>query len=144
MKTRTIEDLKKDGFKEMMLDFTEESTRYLINDKGDIYDTFYGRFIMKQYNGGCRKYGKYLGINVWLENGRRTILYVHRLVGFTFLPKEEGKTEINHKDLNKCNNDVNNLEWCDRSGNLKHYYSSDNYKKKKAERERVKESWLNA
>lgn len=45
---------------------------------------------------------------------------VHRIVAETFLPNEEGFEQINHKDGNKKNNNVENLEWCDRSDNMKH------------------------
>ena len=37
---------------------------------------------------------------------------VHRLVGQTFLENLEGLPEINHKDEDKTNNCVENLEWC--------------------------------
>lgn len=42
---------------------------------------------------------------------------VHRLVGNAFIPNERGLPFINHKDENKHNNHVDNLEWCDRKYN---------------------------
>ena len=53
--------------------------------------------------------------------GGRTRL-VHRVVAIAFLPAEVGKDFVNHKDGDKQNNNVDNLEWCDRSGNMKHAY----------------------
>lgn len=38
---------------------------------------------------------------------------VHRLVAEAFIPNPNGYKEINHKDENKANNCVDNLEWCD-------------------------------
>ena len=49
-----------------------------------------------------------------------TTYYVHRLVASTFLPNEDGYTEVNHIDLNKENNCVDNLEWCTRIQNVRH------------------------
>lgn len=42
---------------------------------------------------------------------------VHRLVAETFLPNPDGLPCVNHKDENKANNYVNNLEWCSVSYN---------------------------
>lgn len=47
---------------------------------------------------------------------------IHRLVAEYFLPKIHGKTHINHKDFNKLNNSVSNLEWCTPKENVRHYY----------------------
>jgi len=46
--------------------------------------------------------------------------YVHRLVASAFLPNPhpEKYNTINHKDENKHNNEVGNLEWCDDTYNL--------------------------
>ena len=45
---------------------------------------------------------------------------IHRLVAYAFLPKEEGKDFVNHKDGNKHNNCVDNLEWCTNEYNHEH------------------------
>lgn len=56
-------------------------------------------------------------------NNKHYDRYIHRLVAKAFLTNENEYKEINHKDGNKTNNYVSNLEWCDRSYNNKHAYS---------------------
>ena len=65
----------------------------------------------------------YFGMNLY-SNGRGYPKRVHRLVAETFIPNPENKPEVNHKDGNKQNNSVDNLEWVTRSENMLHAYST--------------------
>lgn len=58
----------------------------------------------------------YLRVNLSKNKNRKSYL-VHRLVGEAFISNFDNLPEINHKDENKHNNCVENLEWCDRQYN---------------------------
>lgn len=47
-----------------------------------------------------------------LKNSHRKCFYVHRLVATAFIPNPDNNPCVNHKDENKKNNNINNLEWC--------------------------------
>ena len=54
------------------------------------------------------------------KDGKYNYLYIHRLVGKHFISNPQNKKFINHKDGNKKNNFVGNLEWCTKSENMIH------------------------
>lgn len=64
----------------------------------------------------------YLRVKITI-NGIGKNYSVHRLVIQTFLG-ENDKLEVNHKDGNKLNNNINNLEYCTRSENMLHAYKN--------------------
>lgn len=85
---------------------------YEISDNGTVRNKHTGRTI-KQFVG---KDG-YLRTQI----AGKTRL-VHRLVALAFIPDVDDKLFVNHKDGNKQNNNVSNLEWCTRSENMRHAY----------------------
>ena len=60
---------------------------------------------------------KHVTLNI---NGKAKRMKVHRLVAQTFLENPENKPYVNHKDGNRSNNNVNNLEWVTPSENTQH------------------------
>lgn len=57
------------------------------------------------------KYGyKYVKLT---KKGKQKYMLVHRIVAKVFINNPENLPQINHKDENRTNNNVNNLEWCD-------------------------------
>lgn len=52
------------------------------------------------------------------KNGKYKGFRVHRLVANAFIPNPDNLPQVNHKDENKANNCVDNLEWCDSKYNV--------------------------
>lgn len=75
-------------------------------------------YITPQQNGDG-----YLRVAFYRDGACRQKL-VHRVVAETFIPRIDGKEFVNHIDGNKQNNTVENLEWCTRSENMRHAYST--------------------
>ena len=48
------------------------------------------------------------------------MMMIHRLVALAFLENPDGLEFVNHKDENKANNHVDNLEWCSREYNAQY------------------------
>ena len=65
----------------------------------------------------CATRGGYLRVYVRV-NGKFTSLSVHRIIASCFLPNPDNLPEVNHKDNNRKNNTVSNLEWCTREYNI--------------------------
>ena len=57
------------------------------------------------------------------KNAKRKMKYVHILVAETFLENNEKLKTVNHKDGNKLNNNIDNLEWSSYSENNQHAYN---------------------
>ena len=82
-------------------------------DRYDSRNQFRKGRIMKQNNDGR----DYMSIQLCL-NGKLKKYFVHRLVAEAFLPNPDNLPQVNHKDEDKSNNRVDNLEWCTAKYNL--------------------------
>ena len=56
--------------------------------------------------------------------------YIHRLVARYFLPNPNNLPQVNHKDCDKSNNIINNLEWISRKDNIDHAHAEGRMKKR--------------
>ena len=65
----------------------------------------------------------YLRVMLWGE--KPVMRLIHRLVAQEFIPNPDNLPQINHKDENKLNNHVDNLEWCTGSYNTSYNHLQD-------------------
>lgn len=61
----------------------------------------------------------YMLVHIIID-GKKINKLVHRLVAQTFIPNPDSLKEVNHKDCDRTNNNVDNLEWCSRSYNIQY------------------------
>ena len=83
----------------------------------------------------------YLKINLW-KNNKSKMFLVHRIVAETFILNPNNLPQVNHKDENKSNNCVENLEWCSQKYNNNYGNRLNNIRKKLMEKN-VKEKMKN-
>lgn len=102
----------------------EFDDRYVADTNGNVYI----------YNKNINNYKNYKRMNPFItrdgyaefvlmdKNGKKKHIQGQRIVAGLFIPLVKGKNFVNHKDGNRSNNKVSNLEWVDRSENLLHSY----------------------
>lgn len=78
---------------------------YYATENGHIWSERANKFLSEHSNAG------YLRVTLY-KNAKPTNMTVHRLVALAFIPNPDMLPCINHKDENKQNNRVDNLEWC--------------------------------
>lgn len=62
----------------------------------------------------------YLVVSIRNDAGKKKNVFVHQAVALAYIPNPHGYTSVNHKDRNKENNSVDNLEWCSTAQNNRH------------------------
>ena len=101
----------------------KEYSNYEVNQFGEIRHKMRKKVLKPRSNNGGYQY-----VNFKI-NGKNINFAVHRIVANAFIPNPNGYTEVNHKDYNKKNNCVDNLEWVSSSQNKQHAYQKKENKK---------------
>lgn len=98
--------------------------RYVTCNNGvNVYNRFKKGVILKTGVKG----GGYLFVGLHKDGCKTIEPSVHRLVAEAFIPNPENLPEVNHKDENKTNNSVDNLEWCTRAYNTNYGTRGERY-----------------
>lgn len=118
--------------KEIYKDIEGYENIYQVSNLGNVK-----RLSYKKYNKLTNGYSIYkerilkAQINRWgykfvslCKSSKVTIKQVHKLVAQTFIKNNHNYSCVNHKDGNKLNNNVDNLEWCTFKYNIQHAYQN--------------------
>jgi len=109
----------------ILLDIPSYEGKYAAGDDGHVYalKTYMNpsgepRQLQDCYNPETG----YAHVNLYDFNGKHKVVIVHNLIAKLFLPpKPRRRYTVNHKDLNKRNNNPDNLEWMTTKQNTHHF-----------------------
>lgn len=94
--------------------------KYLIYDNGTVWSIDRKTYLTPKVRSGYHSV-------LLSQKGVRKNFLIHRLVAKAFLTPKEGEEQVNHKDEDKFNNRVSNLEWCTPSYNQSYSKSKQDY-----------------
>ena len=101
--------------KEIWKDCKGYEGKYQVSNLGRVWSIGSQKYLKGSYD----KDG-YIRVNLTAKNGKVKREYIHRLVAKAFIPNPNNYPQVNHKDENKQNNCVDNLEWCTAKYNSNH------------------------
>ena len=92
---------------------------YKVDENGNVFSVRNNKFLKRMTFPSGYEY-----VHLCNGKGKTKLFRVHRLVAETFIPNPNNLPCVNHKDGNKLNNSVKNLEWCTHSENMIHAYQT--------------------
>ena len=93
----------------------KEFPMYEIYEDGKVFSKYSSKFLRQKINNSG-----YYQLSLKDINNKTKYVYTHRLVAQAFVKNTFNKPNVNHKDLNRLNNNFVNLEWCTQKENLHH------------------------
>lgn len=108
-----------------MKKYIKNYDNYVIYDNGDVANERTNRYLKGKI--------KLNGYKVYTlsKNNIKQDFFAHRLVAEYFIPNPNNLPVVNHKDGDKLNNDVSNLEWATYSQNIEHAHSNNLIRKER-------------
>ncbi len=81
---------------------------YTIDTNGNVYSKYRKRYLIPQ-----KSKDGYINVGLWNTIEKKQVrLRINRLVAITYLPNPNNLPQVNHKNCNKADNRLENLEWC--------------------------------
>lgn len=106
---------------------TDHPNHY-VDREGRVYVYREGRYVqLKPFPNGRG----YLQVSLWDADRFKNVNFlVHRLVAAAYIPNPDALSQVNHKNFDKVDNRVDNLEWCTDVQNTQHAVDSGVFKKR--------------
>lgn len=121
------------SFTRARIKILDEYPEYIIYSDGRIFSSITDKFVSQRILPSG-----YSQVRLRNFEGRFKMELVHRLIARAFIPNPYNLPEINHIDECPSNNEVGNLEWCDRLYNLKY---NNGIKRRSVKRMETEYSW---
>lgn len=102
-----------------MIPINKYENNYFITVQGEVYN----QKSLKQLAVNVNKQTGYKEVSLWKDNKGKN-LTIHRLIAEQFISNPLGLPQVNHKDGNKLNNAISNLEWVSAKDNIRHAIST--------------------
>lgn len=115
--------------------YVDDCSYVLVSTCGRIYVkprvTKRNRYLSGHFKSFEKRVIEYYTVTITLDSGVEKNMSVHRLVAKAFIPNPDNLPQVNHKDGNKMNNHVENLEWCTIGDNIRHFWTADVFAEKR-------------